>query len=118
MLSDYIEPSVSLYNAIMGTTETVTTYTTGDSTIDLAISWLAASMRYSEDVTTARDSRRGGLLVWERFEQRAFQLMAHLDRTKFKFSEGVGLYVPRTYDASWIGAYVRNDAEDEESYTG
>ena len=114
--TDYMAPALALYNVLMGTTKVIAADTTSDSNVDLAVSWLAASIRYSEDVTVSRDGRRGGLLLWERWRQNAYEIMAGIDRTKFVFSEGVGAWVPKMHDSVWINAYLRNDAEDTETY--
>ena len=79
--TDYMVPALAMYNAIMDTSLTITSDTTGTTTSDMAIAWLAASIRYSEDRTTSRDRLGRGLLEWELWEQRAFGIMAAIDRT-------------------------------------
>jgi hypothetical protein len=116
--TDYFVPALALYNAIMDTSLTITDDTTGVTTSDTALAWLAASLRYSEDRTTSRDRLGRGLLEWELWEQRAFGIMAAIDGTKFEFSKGNHMWSPKQHDHVWVNMARRNDAEDTETYGG
>ena len=114
--SDYMTPALALYNAIMDTSLTITSDTTGVTTSDMALAWLAASLRYSEDRTTSRDRLGRGMLEWELWEQRAFGIMAAIDNTKFEFSKGNHMWSPKQQQHVWVNMARRNDAEDTETY--
>jgi len=114
--SDYMTPALARYNGIMGTTETITSDTTGDTHADESIAWLAASICYSEEHTTKRDANRGGMFIWEIWEQQAYKTMFELDQTKFVYNKGTGVYsLKEAYDV-WVNAYVRDNAADSEDY--
>lgn len=114
--TDFFVPALAHYNALMGTSLEISDDTTSSTIADLAIAWLAASIGYSEEATTARDRRRGGLLVWEVWQQRAYEVMASADKSKFRYSEGTGMYFPRMYDDTLRNAVLRKDDTDEVTY--
>ena len=111
-----LAPDIKRILTIMGTSLTITNDTTGSTIADYAIAWLTAAVGYSEKNTTARDKRRGSLLQWEVWRQNAYEVMASIDKTKFRYHEGTGMWMPKTYKDVWINAYVRDNAEDEETY--
>jgi hypothetical protein len=114
--SDYMVPALAIYNAIMDTTLTIAADTTASTTADMAIAWLSASIRYSEDRTTSRDRLGRGLLEWELWEQRAYGIMAAIDNTKFDYAKGNAMWSPKQHQHVWVNAGVRKDDTDEETY--
>jgi hypothetical protein len=114
--TDYMAPALVRFNGIMGTSHTITDDTTSDSHVDEAVAWMAASMNYSEDHTTKRDANRGGMFIWEIWEQQAYKVMFEIDQTKFNFNKGSGIFtLKEAYDV-WTNAYIRNNATDSEEY--
>ena len=99
----------------MGTTLTIAASTTGFTVPDMAISWLAAAIRYSEDSTTNR-GRTGGLFQWEMFRQNAYELMAQVDASKFDREKGNALWIPKHRTEVLIDVIRRDNALDEETY--
>lgn len=95
--NDYLAIGLAKYNAIMATTETITADTVGDSVADMAIAWLSAAIRYSED-HPENVSRAGGLHEWEMYRQNAYEVMAMIDSSKFDREKGNNLWIPKLRD--------------------
>ncbi len=92
--SDYMAIGLAQYNAIMAATYTITSDTVGDSVADMAIAWLSAAIRYSED-HPENMSRQGGLHEWEMYRQNGYEVMAMQDSSKFDREKGNNLWIPK-----------------------
>jgi len=114
--TDYTTPALARFNGIMGLTDTITTDTTGNTHKDEAIAWLAASMYHSGQYTTKRDESRGGLFIWEVWEQQAYKTMAEIDATKFDYNKGTGVYTVHSRPEVWMNALSYEDGTEETVY--
>jgi len=92
--TDYMAIGLAQYNAIMATELTITADTTADSVADMAIAWLSAAIRYSED-HPENMSRSGGLHEWEMYRQNAYEVMAMKDSSKFDREKGNNQWIPK-----------------------
>ncbi len=92
--ADYMAIGLAQYNAIMATTEVIATDTVGDSVADMAIAWLSAAIRYSED-HPENMSRQGGLHEWGMYRQNGYEVMAMLDSSKFNREKGNNIWIPK-----------------------
>lgn len=92
--TDYLAIGLAQYNAVMATELTITSNTVGDSVADMAIAWLSAAIKYSED-HPENLNRQGGLHEWEMYQQNAFLVMAMKDSSKFSREKGSGTWIPR-----------------------
>jgi len=109
--TDYMAIALAQYNAIMVTTLTITTDTTGDSVADMAVAWLSAAIRYSED-HPENVGRQGGLHQWEMYRQNAYEVMAMTDSSKFSREKGNALWIPRIHNEVLMKVVRRDNARD------
>ena len=114
--ADYMAIGLAQYNAIMATTETITADTVGDSVADMAIAWLSAAIRYSED-HPENMSRSGGLHEWEMYRQNGYEVMAMIDSSKFDREKGNNLWIPKLRREVLVKVARRDNAQDTNSTT-
>ena len=107
------------YNEIMGTTETITTNTTGNLMINDAIAFLASSFVYQKVMRT-KMFKDTGLLEWQRFYQGALEIMYGIDQTKVMYVASRDLYIVRDpgVDAKPFNYSIYRDNDGASSTTG
>ena len=89
-----IEPIVlARLNNILSSTYTITSHTTGSSTIliDEILSWLACAMVYSETQRGAMNTKEG-MPQWMVYEQHALKLISEVNPKKVAMNRSTGLY--------------------------
>ena len=109
--ADYMAIGLAQYNAIMDTELTITTDTAGNSVSDMAIAWLSAAIRYSED-HPENMSRGGGLHEWEMYRQNGYEIMAMIDSSKFDREKGNNLWIPKLRSEVLLEVARRDNAQD------